>query len=57
MAVTLSKMMELGTVAPDFALLDTVSDKTLKLSELKSDIATVVLFICNQCPYVKHLNS
>lgn len=57
MAATLSNMMELGTVAPDFALLDTVSDKTLKLSELKSDVATVVIFICNHCPYVKHINS
>lgn len=57
MAVTLSNMMELGTIAPDFALMDTVSDKTLTLSDLKSDVATVVLFICNHCPYVKHLNS
>ena len=57
MAVTLSNMMELGTKAPDFSLMDTVSDKTLTLSDLKSDIATVVLFICNHCPYVKHLNS
>lgn len=57
MAVTLSNMMELGTIAPDFALMDTVSDKTLKLSELKSDVATVVVFICNHCPYVKHLNA
>ena len=57
MAVTLSNMMELGTKAPDFSLMDTVSDKTLTLSDLKSDVATVVLFICNHCPYVKHLNS
>lgn len=57
MAVTLSNMMELGTVAPDFKLLDTVSDKTLQLSDLKSDVATVVLFICNHCPYVKHINA
>ena len=57
MAATLSNMMELGTIAPDFSLLDTVSGKTLKLSELKSDVATVVVFICNHCPYVKHINS
>ena len=57
MAVTLSNMMELGTIAPDFALMDTVSNKNLTLSDLKSDVATVVLFICNHCPYVKHLNS
>lgn len=57
MAATLSNMMELGTSAPDFTLLDTVSDKTLTLSDLKSDVATVVIFICNHCPYVKHINS
>jgi len=57
MAATYSNMMELGTVAPNFSLMDTVTDKTLTLSELKSDIATVVVFICNHCPYVKHLNT
>ena len=57
MAATLSNMMELGTIAPDFALLDTVSDKTLTLTDLKSDVATVIVFICNHCPYVKHINS
>lgn len=57
MAAAYSNMMELGTVAPNFTLKDTVSDKTLMLSELKSDIATVVIFICNHCPYVKHINS
>lgn len=57
MSLTLSKMMELGTKAPDFKLPDTVSGKTVTLSELKSDIATVVVFICNHCPYVHHINS
>lgn len=57
MALTLSNMMELGTKAPEFALMDTISDKTISLTDVKSDIATVVLFICNHCPYVKHLNS
>ena len=57
MALTLSNMMELGTKAPSFALLDTVSNKTVTLEDIKSKIATVVLFICNHCPYVKHINS
>ncbi len=57
MSLTLSNMMELGTTAPDFTLLDTVSRKTLSLSSLKSDIATVVVFICNHCPFVHHINS
>ena len=57
MALTLSNMMELGTKAPDFSLYDTVSEQNVALSDLKSNVATVVVFICNHCPYVKHLNS
>ncbi|MEO1053320.1 MAG: thioredoxin family protein [Bacteroidota bacterium] len=55
MALTPSNMVELGTEAPDFELLDTVSDRKLSLDELKSDKATVIMFICNHCPYVKHI--
>ena len=55
MAVTKSTMLELGTQAPDFELHDTISDKTLSLGPLKSDRATVVMFICNHCPFVKHI--
>ena len=50
-------MMELGTEAPNFALTDTITGKSVTLTDLKSDVATVVLFICNHCPYVKHINS
>ncbi len=57
MALTPSNMLPLGVTAPDFALPDTVSGKTLSLAELKSDKATVILFICNHCPYVKHINT
>lgn len=57
MAKTLSTMIPLGTKAPDFRLMDTVSNKWLKLDELKSPIATVVMFICNHCPYVKHIQT
>jgi len=56
MALTPSNMIALGTKAPDFTLPDTVSDKTLSLSDIKSDTATVVMFICNHCPYVIHVN-
>lgn len=56
MALTESTMLELGTTAPDFTLLDTVSDKKLSLKKLKSDKATVIMFICNHCPYVIHVN-
>jgi len=48
-------MMPLGTIAPDFSLLNTVSGDTVTLSDLKSDIATVIMFICNHCPYVKQM--
>ena len=55
MALTASNMLPLGTPAPDFKLLDTTSSKVVSLDELKSETATVVMFICNHCPYVKHL--
>jgi peroxiredoxin len=57
MAATPSAMIALGTKAPDFTLPDTVSGQMMSLSELKSDQATVVMFICNHCPYVRHINS
>lgn len=56
MVKTASTMLPLGTKAPEFTLLDTVSNTQLSLSELKSDKATVVMFICNHCPYVIHVN-
>ncbi len=55
MARTLSNMLPLGTTAPDFRLLDTVSGKMLSLAELASDKGTVIMFICNHCPYVIHV--
>ncbi len=51
-----SSMMALGTIAPDFTLLDTRSNNYKSLSDLQSDKGTVVLFICNHCPYVHHVN-
>ncbi|MCM4171385.1 thioredoxin family protein [Arenibacter sp. TNZ] len=57
MANTLSKMLPLGTVAPNFKLLDTTSDKRKSLHELKGSKGTVIMFICNHCPFVKHLNT
>lgn len=55
MAATPSAMVELGTKAPDFNLPDTISGKQISLDEIKSDKATVVMFICNHCPYVIHI--
>ncbi|MGB9751842.1 thioredoxin family protein [Roseiflexus castenholzii] len=51
-----SLTLTLGAIAPDFTLTDTVSGKTMSLSDLKSPKATVILFICNHCPYVKHVD-
>ena len=56
MARTPSNMLPLGTTAPDFSLYDTVSGNTLSLNELKGEQATVVMFICNHCPFVIHVN-
>lgn len=55
MASIPSKMIPLGTPATDFSLLDTTTDNVLSLQELKSDKATVIMFICNHCPYVLHV--
>ncbi|NTV46025.1 MAG: thioredoxin family protein [Chlorobiales bacterium] len=48
-------MIPLGTTAPDLTLPDTISGKMLSLQMLKSDKATVIMFICNHCPFVKHI--
>ena len=55
MAETLSNMIPLGTKAPTFRLYDTCSGRELSLQQLKSDKATVIMFICNHCPFVKNI--
>jgi peroxiredoxin len=54
MALTQSTMMPLGTRAPDFELPDTITGKKLSLQQLKGEKGTLILFICNHCPYVQH---
>lgn len=56
MAVKFSNMLPLGTKAPDFKLRDVVSGNMKSLQDLKSEKGTVVMFICNHCPYVKYAN-
>jgi peroxiredoxin len=56
MARTLSKMLPLGTKAPNFSLLDTVSDVVKTLDDVKGTKGTVIMFICNHCPFVIHVN-
>lgn len=57
MSLTPSNMLPLGTLAPDFSLLDVVSGKWVNLEQLRGQSATLVMFICNHCPYVKHVNA
>jgi peroxiredoxin len=57
MARTPSKMIPLGTTIPSFNLPDTVSGKNFSSGELNGARASVVMFICNHCPFVKHVNA
>jgi len=50
-----SQMLPLGTDAPDFKLLNTLTDKEVSLSKARGTNATLVLFISNHCPYVIHI--
>lgn len=54
MANTVSKMLPLGTLAPKFRLRDTNSNDYLSFDELKGEMGTLVIFICNHCPFVIH---
>ena len=49
-------MLSLGTTAPEFKLPDT-NGKTVSLADFKDKSALLVLFICNHCPYVKHIRA
>jgi len=51
MARTPSNMLDLGTIAPEFSLLDPSTQKHVKLSDFK-DKPVIIAFICNHCPYV-----
>jgi peroxiredoxin len=51
-----SNMLPLGTPLPSFRLTDTVSGRLVASDELKGR-PSVVAFICNHCPYVKHIRT
>lgn len=57
MALTPSNPFPFGTKAPNFELPDTISQKLVTLEEVKGTNGTVVMFICNHCPFVIHVNS
>lgn len=56
MALTPSNMLPLGTKAPEFNLLDTITGEKISLKNSKGEKGTVVMFICNHCPFVIHVN-
>jgi len=56
MSLTPSNILERGTLASDFTLLDTISEKIISLQELKGERGTIIFFICNHCPFVIHIN-
>jgi peroxiredoxin len=55
MAQTASTMLALDTIAPDFALTDVVSGKTVRRDDFRGKKALLVMFICAHCPFVKHI--
>jgi peroxiredoxin len=54
MVLTPSTMLPLGTEAPDFSLIN-VDGRVMSLSDFAEARALLVIFMCNHCPYVKHL--
>lgn len=55
MANTHSNMLPLGTVAPSFWLKDTNSNNHYNFQEIKGEKGTLIMFICNHCPFVHHV--
>lgn len=57
MARTESTMLDLGTQAPDFELPEPKTGRTISLESFNDAPALLVIFMCNHCPYVKHIGS
>lgn len=55
MSLIPSTMIPLGTTAPDFTLPDTVSGRQTSLNDIRGTHGTLIMFICNHCPYVIHI--
>lgn len=54
MVRTPSTMLPLGTVAPDFSL-SNIDGRSVSLADVAGEKGTVVMFLCNHCPFVKHV--
>lgn len=52
-----SHMIPLGTPCPDFLLPDVVTGRTVARDDFKPAAALLVMFICNHCPFVKHVRA
>lgn len=55
MSLTPSNMIELGSKAPDFKLIDVVKNSETTFRDIRGEKGTVVMFICNHCPFVVHV--
>ncbi|MFH6957381.1 thioredoxin family protein [Flavobacterium aquidurense] len=55
MAQTPSNNIPLGTIAPNFRLKDTNSNNEYSFDDLKGSKGTLIIFICNHCPFVLHV--
>tara|TARA_B100000963_G_scaffold357697_1_gene380533 strand:- start:17882 stop:18439 length:558 start_codon:yes stop_codon:yes gene_type:complete len=55
MARTPSKMIDLGSNLPDFNLINTIDNEFFDNNKLNTEIGTLVMFICNHCPFVIHI--
>jgi thiol-disulfide isomerase/thioredoxin len=50
-------LLELGAPAPDFNLPEPATGKTVTLADCRGALGLLVMFICNHCPYVKHIRA
>ncbi|GAB4252699.1 MAG: thioredoxin family protein [Ekhidna sp.] len=55
MAAVESNMLPLGTIAPDFDLVDVVSGERFTVEDVRQEYGLVVMFICAHCPYVRNI--
>lgn len=57
MALTESNMLALGTKAPSFNLLDTIGGNQVSFNDIKGEKGSLIVFSCNHCPFVVHINN
>ncbi|MFN8370230.1 MAG: thioredoxin family protein [Bacteriovoracaceae bacterium] len=57
MVLTKSSMIDLGSTLPDFSLVNTVNGEMFRIGDTFHAKGVLIMFICNHCPYVKHINN